>query len=274
MRYVEAMKPMDFRDRWLLVTGASSGLGREMAKVLATVHGANLIVVARRQDRLDALKLELAALCSAQVLTVRADLSRLEDIDRVLSEVAQHPLYGAILNAGVTHFGPHAELDWPAFQQMLDTNVTGVVRMTNALLPLLEQTNGGLMLVSSMAGVLPVPFQTAYSATKAFLVHFGCGLFHEYKGRSVSITTYTPGGIISEMTDGETFTPLRRWLMPTNLAAREGITALRLRKYLYAPGVANRVAGAFVRMLPRQFATGILGNQYRNALRKAKALTP
>jgi short-subunit dehydrogenase len=265
------MEPMDFRDRWLLVTGASSGLGREMAKNLATVHGANLIVVARRQDRLDSLKAEITELCSAQVVSVRADLSRLEDTDRVLAEAARHPLYGAILNAGVTHFGLHADLSWDAFRQMLDTNVTSVVRMTNALLPLLELTNGGLMLVASMAGVLPVPYQTAYSATKAFLVHFGCGLFHEYKGRSVSITTYTPGGVVSEMTDGEKFTLLRRWLMPTDLAAQEGVNALRLRKYLYVPGAANRVASAFVRLLPRQYATGILGDQYRKALRKSNA---
>jgi len=260
---------MEFRDRWLLVTGASSGLGREMAKILATEHGANLIVVARRQDRLDSLKAQIAELCSAQVITVRADLSRLEDTDQVLAEAAQHPLYGAILNAGVTHFGPHADLHWEAFRQMLDTNVTSVVRMTNALLPLLERNNGGLMLVASMAGVFPVPFQTAYSATKAFLVHFGCGLFHEYQGRPISITTYVPGGVVSEMTDGESFTPLRRWLMSTDFAAREGITALRRRKYLYVPGAANRVASAVVRLLPRQFATGVLGNQYRKALSKS-----
>ena len=269
MRYARAMKAMEFRDRWLLVTGASSGLGREMAKLLATVHGANLLVVARRQDRLDSLKAELAELCAARVITVRADLSRLEDTDRVLAEAARYPVYGAVLNAGVTHFGPHAELDWNAFQQMLATNVTSVVRMTNALLPLLEQRNGGLMLVASMAGVFPVPYQTAYSATKAFLVHFGCGLFHEYQGRNVSITTFTPGGVISEMTDGQSFTPLRRWLMPTELAAREGITALRLRKYLYVPGAANRLTSAFVRLLPRQLTSRLVGEQYRKALSKS-----
>ena len=263
------MKPMEFRDRWLLLTGASSGLGRAMAKILATEHGANLIITARRKERLDSLKAELAQVCSAQVLTVQADLSRLEDIDRVSAEAARRPLYGAILNAGVSHFGAHGDLDWDAFRRMLDTNVTGVVRMTNALLPLLERTGGGLMLVSSMAGICPVPFQTAYSATKAFLVHFGCGLFHEYEGRNVSITTYTPGGIVSEMTAGESFTPLRSWLMPTELAARAGITALRRRKYLHAPGLANWLAGVGFRLLPRRFATALVGNQYRKALSAA-----
>lgn len=271
MRYVaRPMKAMEFRDRWLLLTGASSGLGREMAKILATEQGANLIIVARRQERLDSLKAELAAICSAQVHCVRADLSRLEDTDRVLAEAARYPLYGAILNAGVTHLGRHGDLDWDAFRQMLDTNVTSVVRMTNALLPLLEQTGGGLLLVSSMAGIVPVPYQTAYSATKAFLVHFGCGLSHEYQRRNVSVTTFTPGGIVSEMTDGESFTPLRSWLMPTDRAAREGITALRRRKYLYAPGAGNRLASAFIRLLPRRFISGIIGSQYRQALSAAK----
>jgi len=264
------MKAMEFRDRWLLLTGASSGLGREMAKILATEHGANLIIVARRQERLDSLKAELAATCSAQVHCVRADLSRLEDTDRVLAEAARFSLYGAILNAGVTHFGLHSDLDWDAFRQMLDTNVTSVVRMTNALLPLLERTSGGLLLVSSMAGIFPVPYQTAYSATKAFLIHFGCGLSHEYQGRNVSVTTFTPGGIVSEMTDGESFTPLRSWLMPTALAAREGIAALRKRKYLYAPGAGNCLASALIRLLPRRFLSGTVGKQYRKALSTAR----
>src|SRR5436190_23450604 len=87
------MKRMEFRDRWVLVTGASSGLGREMAKILATKYGAHLIVSARRQDRLESLKAEIAELCSVKVITVCADLARLEDIDRLLAEAARQPLY-------------------------------------------------------------------------------------------------------------------------------------------------------------------------------------
>lgn len=101
-------------------------------------------------------------------------------------------------------------------------------------------------------------------------MHFGCGLFHEYEGRSVSITTYAPSGVVSEMTDGERFTPLRRWRMPTERAAREGVEALRHRKYLHVPGFANRVGSAFVRLLPGRFTAGIVGAQYRNALSRAK----
>jgi len=267
------MKPMNFRGRAVLITGASSGLGREMARLLATQHGAHLIPVARRADRLAELKRELEADSSIQVHPIVADLSKLEDVDRVIDEVtSRYDLYGAILNAGLTHFGAHHKLEWSEFQRMLDLNVTGVVRMTSRLLGPLEAQSGGLMLVSSLAGIVTVPYQTAYSATKAFLIHYGCGLSHELSGRNVSITTYAPGGVDTEMTIGDQFGPLRKWLMPASQAAREGVEALRKRKPLHIPGVTNRWGTALVGMLPRGFTTKIVAAQYRRALEKTGGL--
>src|SRR5690606_431690 len=185
------MKPLDFRGRSVLVTGASSGLGREMARFPAKRHGAHLILVARRAERLEELKRELESNGSVRVTPLVADLCRLQDVDRVVSEATRnHELYAAILNAGVTHFGTHDKLGWDRFQSMLDLNVRGVVRMTSELLMHLEARGGGLMLVSSLAGIVTVPYQTAYSATKAFLVHYGLGLAHELAGKTISVTTY------------------------------------------------------------------------------------
>ena len=268
------MKPMNFRGRPVLVTGASSGLGREMARQLATQHGAHLILVARRGDRLDELKRELeAADSSVRVHAIVADLSKLEEVDRVLSEVtSRHQVYAAILNAGITHFGAHDKLEWDAFRCMLDLNVTGVVRMATQLLAPLESREGGLMLVSSLTGIVTVPYQTAYSATKAFLLHYGWGLSHELAGRNVSITTYAPGGVDTEMTLGDHFGPLRRWLMPASQAAREGVEALRKRKPLHIPGVTYRWGTALVGMLPRGLTTKIVTAQYRRALEKTGGL--
>jgi uncharacterized protein len=263
------MKPMEFRGRWLLVTGASSGLGQEMSRILATKHGANLVVVARRHERLEALKTELEAQAGVQVVTCAADLSLQSDVDRVIEQtVSGRDLYGAILNAGITHFGPYNELPWDQFKKMLDTNVTAVVRMSTELIPHLERHGGGLMIVSSMAGIHAVPYQTAYSATKAFLVHFGIGLWHELKGRDVSITSYAPSGVVTEMTAGHSFQPLQKWLMPLEQASREGVEAFRLRKYLYIPGLANRIGSVFARMLPQQLTTELVAAQYRSALKK------
>jgi uncharacterized protein len=263
------MNPMELRGRWVLVTGASSGLGREMAKILAVRYGAHLLLVARREDRLKELARELEQSAGVKVDLCVADLSKLEDVDRVIEAATTgRELFGAILNAGVTHFGKYSELTWDAFRSMLDTNVTATVRMATALIPALERHGGGLMIVSSMAGMHPVPFQTHYSSTKAFLVHFGVGLWHELQGRNVSVTSYLPSGVVSEMTSGERFNALRGWLMPVEQAASEGVEAFRNRKYLHISGFTNRVGSVFARMLPQRFATALVAAQYRNALKK------
>ncbi len=264
------MKPMEFRGRWVLVTGASSGLGQAFARKLARKYGANIVAVARRADRLEALKHELETEAHVEVHVIAADLSKPEEVDRVLreAEIGRH-LYGAVLNAGVTHFGPHGTLAWPDFLAMLSTNVVAVVRMATVLLPELEKRaeGGGLLIVSSMAGINPVPYQTAYSATKAFLVHFGLGLYHELHGKSVSVTTYAPAGIATEMTAGEKFTPLRGWLAPVEEVATEGIEAFRTRRYLAIPGATNRMGDLLIRFLPRQFFASRVAAVYRKALR-------
>ena len=266
------MNPMELRGRWVLVTGASSGLGREMAKILAVKYGAHLLISARREDRLRELKAELEKEAGVKVDICVADLSKLEDVDRLIDTASKgRQLFGAILNAGVTHFGPYADLSWDSFRTMLDTNVIATVRMATAFVPSLEAQGGGLMIVSSMAGIHPVPYQTHYSATKAFLVHFGIGLWHELAGRNVSVTVYAPSGVVSEMTAGESFTPLRRWLMPVDQAAREGVEAFRARKYLHISGFANRVGSVFARILPQRLSTGLVAAQYRNALKKQGA---
>jgi short-subunit dehydrogenase len=245
-----------------------------MARQLARKHGANLILVARRKQRLDELKAELEAE-GVQALSIEADLSKLTEVERVVEEASKgRELYGAILNAGITHFGRHEQLEWAEFQRMLDTNVTGVTRMTGLLIPKLEASGagGGLMIVASMAGITPVPYQTAYSATKAFLVHLGCGLWHELQGRPLSITTFAPGGVVTEMTAGESFVPLRSWLMPVEGAATEGLEAFRQRKYLYVSGAANRIGSAFTKFLPQQTLTGWVAASYRRALERSGKL--
>jgi short-subunit dehydrogenase len=263
------MKPLELKNRWVLVTGASSGLGREMARVLSRDYAANLIIVARRQDRLLELAAELEAQHSVSVRVVVADLSQDEQADRVFNEATRDcDLYGAILNAGVTHFGNWDELLWEDYQRMQALNVTSVVRLSTLLLPYLEKRgeHGGLMLVASMAGLMPIPYQTAYSATKAFLVNFGCGLHHEMLPRGVSVTTFVPGGIVTEMTDGHRFNDLRSWLMPVDKCAREAVRAFRDRAYLHSPGMMMRLGAVVTRLLPQRYFIARVAEQYRKSL--------
>jgi short-subunit dehydrogenase len=263
------MKPLELENRWVLVTGASSGLGREMARVLARDYRANLVIVARRQERLLLLASELEQAHRIEVRVIDADLSRDGEAERVFAEATRDSnLVGAILNAGVTHFGNWDELGWDAFKDMLALNVTSVVRMTTLLLPYLEKRGegGALMLVSSMAGLMPIPYQTAYSATKGFLVNFGCGLHHEMLPRGVSVSTFVPGGIRTEMTDGERFDGLRTWLMPVERCAVEAVRAFRERAYLHSPGLVYRLGAVASRLLPQRLFISRVAEQYRRSL--------
>ena len=269
------MRPIQFRGRWVLVTGASSGLGRAMAVALAREYAANIVAIARRKERLDELKRELEASTGCRVDTCVADLADLEEVDRAIAYATKdRQLVGAVVNAGVTHFGGYDELAWKDFETMLDTNVRGVVRMTTELIPHLEKYpdgGGGLLLVSSLSGIIPAAYQTAYSSTKAFLIAFGSCMWHELQGRNLSITTYAPPGIVTEMTASKRFEPLRRWLIGIDQAAREGVYALRTRKYLHIPGVRDRWGSAVLRALPHRFVTGRLAAVYRRALDKARS---
>ncbi len=262
-------KTMDFRNRWVLVTGASGGLGRELARQLAREHGANLLVLARRKDRLEELRTELEQAAGVKVIPLVADLSQARDVERVLAEILAGPaVYAAILNAAVTHFGPQEQLDTTTFEAMLGTNVSSVVRFATALIPRIvnEQPGGGIMFVASIAGLQPVPYQSAYSGTKAFMIHFACGLWHELRNKPISITTFAPGGIVTEMTAGESFAPLSGWLMPAEQCAREGLAAFRRRDYLYVSGFSNRFGVGLGRLLPRRFVTALVARTYRRAL--------
>jgi short-subunit dehydrogenase len=267
------MKNLALNNKWILVTGASSGLGQEMARQLAHIHKANLIIAARRADKLEELKAELEKAAGIKVKVIVADLSIPEEADRVITEsIDNGNLYGAILNAGVTYFGRHTELPWDNFENILKTNVIGVVRMTNSLVKHFDKPGsvGGIMLVSSMAGFFPVPYQAAYSATKAFITAFGNALHNELQNPDFSITVFSPGGIATEMTDNSKFNDLKGWLMPVSEAAKEGIHAFITRKYNYVPGFFNRVGNVFMNFLPKKFIGGKMSKVYLKSLTKAQ----
>ncbi|MEY4581604.1 MAG: hypothetical protein RL701_6307, partial [Pseudomonadota bacterium] len=183
-----------------------------------------------------------------------------------------------ILNAGVTHFGHHHELSWDDFETMLDTNVRSAMRFAHHFVPyLLGKDHGGaLMLVTSMTGLYPVPFQTAYSSTKAFLNSFGIGLHHELVGRNISITTFAPGGIATEMTENNGL--LAHFggglqIQSADFVAREAVDALVERRFLEVPGYFNRLQVFLPRFLPRRLVGRVVAGAYQKALAARSAKT-
>ena len=265
------MKRLDFSTKWILITGASSGLGYEMASQLALKHKANLIIAARRADKLNVLKQELEQSAGVKVKVVVADLSVPADVERLIKEsTGGQALTAAILNAGVTYFGLHTELPQKEFENLLQTNVISVVRITTELVKYFEQSKqeGGIMVVASMAALFPAPYQAAYSGTKAFMMGFVNALSHEIINPNLSLTVYAPGGIETEMSAGEKFDKLRAWLMPVKQAAEEGIYALQHRKYNYIPGLLNRIGSRFMKLLPKKLIARQMAGTYRKSLFK------
>jgi uncharacterized protein len=263
------MKNMSFQGRWVLVTGASSGLGAEIARQLAVEHGARLILVARREERIEALAQELRQRHGTEVLTIAADLSLPAEAERITQLIlSQTRLYAAILNAGSTHFGHHDEIEWDELERMLQLNVIGTTRLVHLLLPELERNSehGGILLVASMAGLVPVAYQSAYSGTKSFLVNYGCSLHHEMRTRGVTVSTFAPGGIATEMTQGRRFNDLRGWLMPVEPCAKAALSGFKKRKYLIFPGVVMRIGAVVTRLLPQSLVVGLVASQYRKSL--------
>jgi short-subunit dehydrogenase len=264
---------MKLQGTWVWVTGASSGLGRELARQLALEHGAHLVVSARRADRLEALKAELEAKPGVQVRTLVADLSSLEDVERALAEVkALAPLSAVILNAGVTHFGHHHELGWPAFLAMLNTNAVSSARITTDLAARAQQqqTPLSIMLVTSLQGFIPMPYFAAYSATKGFVTNFGLALAHELKGGPVRVQVFTPSGIATEQTAGERFAAVSSFLMPADVVARKVLAALHSGQVLgTSMGFLERLGLALERLLPRQVGIAFMGRLYRWSMDRA-----
>ncbi len=264
--------PVDFRGQWVLVTGASSGLGREMAKQLVQVHGANVIAVARRQDRLEALAEELEN-GTSRVHPVVADLANPVDVARVCREsTALGEVRGAILNAGVTYYGHALEQDLASFDKLLATNVTALVHLCQHFAKYFAQkkNDGGVLLVSSMAGFAPLPYQAAYAATKAFVTSYGRSLAYELKGTGVNVSVFAPGGIATEMLElsglSRKFKPGDMGVMSAEECARLALEGFQKRRMLTVPGASNKLMAAGMKLAPNRVLMPAIARIYEGSL--------
>lgn len=269
------MKYLDFKGKWVLITGASSGLGEEMARQFAYQHGAHLILLARRRERLEQLRNIIERETDSKVDVVVADLSKSEEVEELLLPILnRRNVYAAILNAGITYLGKHLELSNERFNQMIQTNIVSVTYMTTVLTRYFEETQseGGLMIVSSMAAIFPTPFQAAYAGTKGYLLNFASALSQELSNKQFSITVFMPGGIATEMTAGNGFNELRGYLMPVQQVAKEGLMAFKKRRPTYIPGFLNRLSSKLSFLLRKDFIIKQTGKTYKKSLDKLSGL--
>jgi short-subunit dehydrogenase len=183
-----------------LVTGASSGLGVEFARLFAA-DGVDLVLVARRRERLEALATELRAARKASVQVIAADLAVPGEVERVIAEVQNQALEIEFLvnNAGLGNVGAFAGSALATQLVMVDVNVRALVRLTHAFLPaMLARRRGRVLNIGSTAGLQPGPYGAVYYASKAFVNSFTEALAHELKGTGVTATVSLPGATATE----------------------------------------------------------------------------
>lgn len=249
----------------VLITGASSGIGRELARLYAA-DGAGLVLVARSQDRLRELAAELVAQYGAQAQVLPADLSRPSSPGEIADELAQRNIDVDVLvnNAGFGAHGSVAELGAQRQLDMIDVNVAALTQLTALLLPgMLERRTGAILNVASTAGFQPGPNQAVYCATKAYVLSFTEALAEEVRGSGVQVSCLAPGptdtGFAAQAGMGGTL--LFRWgVMDAARVARAGHDGLRRGKTLVIPGVRNRALAFSVRLSPRALVTKIAGH--------------
>jgi short-subunit dehydrogenase len=230
-----------------LVTGASSGIGADIARELAS-RGLGVTLVARREERLRELANELSSEHNVRAEVIGCDLSDAAARRRMFEQIAELGLDVEVLvnNAGFGSGGRFHELDLDAELRMVRTNVEAVVDLCGHYVPgMVERGQGAVLNVASTASFQPLPRQATYGGTKAFVLSFTEALHQELRGSGVSATALCPGPVKTEfvevagMEEAESSSPSFVWMTAAQ-CARIAVKGMERGKRVVVPGALNR----------------------------------
>jgi short-subunit dehydrogenase len=240
-----------------LITGASSGIGRELAKVHAS-KGGNLVLVARSKAKLDELKHELEKQYKIAVYTIGKDLSLPDAAQEVYEETTRQQIKIDYLmnNAGFGTFGFFAISDWEKEVQMLHLNITALTQFTKLYLKdMVKQKSGKIMNVASTAAFQPCPTMAVYGAAKAYVLSFTEAVDNEVRDKGVTVTALCPGATASgfqeaaNMKDSKLFK--NKKLPGSKEVAEYGYEAMLKGKPVAIHGILNYLMANAIRFTPR-----------------------
>jgi uncharacterized protein len=240
-----------------VVTGASAGIGRELADILAR-EGHDLVLVARRETELKALAEELHRRHGATSTIAAVDLSQPDAADQIVAAIgAGTPVDVLVNNAGFGGHGAFAERPRGDEQRMLAVNVVALTDLTRVLLPgMVARSRGRVLNVGSTAAFQPGPFMAVYYATKAYVLSFSQALAEETRGTGVTVTCLCPGVTTTEFQQvaGVEDVPLTKG--PLSMSARDvaeaAYSGMSRGRLIVIPGVHNKVGAQATRIAPRQ----------------------
>jgi short-subunit dehydrogenase len=255
----------------VLVTGASSGIGRELAKCFAK-DGCRMILVARKEDALETLATELRKEQKVQAQVFTSDLALPEAPVRLMArlETAGIRVDVPVNNSGFGAQGKFAELDLQRQLDMVQVNITALMHLTGLMLPgMIKRRQGGILNVASTASFQPGPGMGVYYATKAFVLSFTEAIAEELEGTGLTISALCPGPTITNFgaAAGGRFRPIaHKVAMSAEEVARIGHAAYRRGKVVAIAGLRNKSLAFSVRFAPRAMV--------RKIARRLNAVSP
>ncbi|MGZ4890418.1 MAG: SDR family NAD(P)-dependent oxidoreductase [Candidatus Angelobacter sp.] len=242
-----------------LITGASSGIGLDLAHLMAPDF--DLIITARNQTELEKIARELEAAHGNHVHVIPADLALPESPQQIFSEIERRALPVDILinNAGFGLYGPFAESDSNTSLAMVEVNIAALTSLTRLALPgMIERKRGRIMNVASTAGFQPGPLMAVYYATKAYVIMFSEAIANELKGSGVSVTCLCPGATATKFAGRANMESSRLFKMGAMKSidvAKAGYKGMMRGKSMVIPGTFNKLLAQSVRFSPRKVVT-------------------
>lgn len=249
--------------RVAVITGASAGIGSELAKIFAR-NGHRVALVARRLDRLEALAQEIVKAGGEQPLVIVCDLQKHDagdDIAAALAAAGVEPEY-LVNNAGFGLFGEWLQLDRTEQLSMVDVNVRALTDLSLRFADSLARHKGGILNVASLAGFLPGPRMAVYYATKAYVLSFSEALFCELAPRGVRVTALCPGPVPTEFQARAGIVPgfdSKVLNISADAVALAGYRGLMAGKRMVLPGLGMKVIPFMLRFVPRGLVVSLVG---------------
>ena len=258
------------KERYALVTGASSGIGYGLARILAR-DGKNLVIVARRQDRLEELRKQIEEEYGTVAVVLPKDLSEPDAPDEIFSGLQEGRIDVDVLvnNAGFGVYGMFSETDLREELDMIQVNATSLIHLTKLFLKgMVDNKSGYILNVASLCSFLPAPLESVYCATKSYVLHFSEALANELQGTGVSVTCLCPGLAKTEFHERahmENSRVAKRKMMDAASGAEAGYQALKKGKVIAIPGLEYKFAPLLARVAPRSVVTRIVRSQHEPA---------
>lgn len=251
------MKKIRFKNKWVLITGASSGLGRELAKILAVEEKSNLIITSRRVDKLKELKNEIEEKTDVKVEVLGFDLNDYDDVEKFFENlIKDYDIYAIFNNAGMTIYEKSKFSSINEYNKMININYKTPMKLSLLFIDYFIKKGEGIILnVTSLGGLMTIPYQNVYSSTKHALQSFTNGLYIEYKNhKNILISLCSPGGIDTEMyvKSGliNKFGKKNPFNMSAEKVARIIIKGIKRKKRLIIPGFLNKLNLFLLRFIP------------------------